>query len=696
MKLQTLLLMVACTLTAIAQNNPFFGAYKNKYGAPPFDKIKTEHYMPAFTEGIKKQQTEFEAIANNKAEPTFNNVIAAIDYSGELLGKVSNVFFNIYSADSNDEMVKIAKQVSPLLTEHSDNLYMNEKIFAKVQTLYNKRNALKLNAEQLILLEKYYKNFVRSGAALSTADKQKLRAMNKEISLLQLQFGQNVLIETNAYKRLVSNEEELAGLPESVRKEAKQAAIAAKHNDKWLFTTQKTSFIPVLQYGENRALRRDLLLAYRNRANNDNAADNKKIINNLMNLRIQRAKLLGYNTPAELILENTMAKNPETVNAFLAKLWEPTKNKMYQEAAELQKMMDEEEKGEKLMPWDWWFYTEKLRKAKFDLDEEQLRPYFKLENVRQGVFELCNKLWGLKFEKLNKFPVYHPDVEAFKVTNADGSYVGILYTDYFPRASKRGGAWMSNYAEQFVKNGRDQRPIIVNVGNFTKPTTDKPSLLNSDEVLTLFHEFGHALHGLLSKVTYPSLNGTNVPRDFVELPSQIMEHWAFEPEVLKTYAFHYKTGKLIPDEMIQKIQNSAKFNQGFIMGEFLASALLDMEFHNSSSFTDIDINAFEKNTMKKYGLHSAIFPRHTSTIFNHIFSGGYSAGYYSYKWSEVLDTDAYQAFEETGDIFNKKVATSFRKNILEKGGSAEAMKMYIDFRGKEPNPDALLIKRGLK
>lgn len=697
MKQLSIIIMAAIMLVGCAKNtNPFFEAYTNEYGAPPFDKIKVEHYMPAFLEGIKQQQAEIDAIANSTEAPTFDNVIAAIDFSGELLTKVSNVFFGLYAAESNDEMAKIATEVSPLLTEHGDNLYLNEKIFEKVKSLYEARESLGLNPEQLILLEKYYKNFVRSGAALSADDKAKLREINKEIGVLQLTYGQNILAETNSYKRYVDNEADLAGLPQSVITAAKEDAKKDGQEGKWLFTTHKTSFIPVLQYAENRPLRKDLLLAYYNRANNGNANDNKAVINKLMQLRVQRAQMLGFNTPSDFILDNTMAKDTKTVMDFLNTLWEPTKKKMYEEAAELQKMMDAEGKGEKLEAWDWWYYTEKLRKAKYDLDEEQVRPYFKLENVRKGAFDLCTRLWGITFEPIANFPVYHAEVEAFKVTDADGSHIGILYTDYYPRAGKRGGAWMGSYLKQSIPNGVNVRPIITNVGNFTKPTADKPSLMSMDEVETLFHELGHALHGLLSQVTYPSISGTSVPRDFVELPSQIMENWVFEPEVLKTYAFHYETGEVIPNELIEKIQQTATFNQGFIMGEFLAAAFLDMDYHTMSEVKDIDVEAFEKQSMERIGMIPAIFPRYTSTTYQHIFSGGYASGYYSYKWSEVLDADAYQAFVETGDIYNKEVATSFRKNVLEKGGSAEAMQMYINFRGKAPNADALLIKRGLK
>lgn len=650
--------------------------------------------MPAFKEGIKQQQAEYDAIANNKDSATFANTIEALELSGRLLQKVSGVFFNLYSAETNEKLDTIANEVSPLLSEHADNLYLNDAIFARVKSLYNNRENIQLNQEQNRILEKYYKNFVRSGADLNPADKEKLREINKKLSLAELTFGQNLLADNNAYQKFVTDKEELKGLPESVVQSAAEAAKAAGQEGKWLFTISKASFMPVLQYGENRALRKELLLAWANRSDNNNANDNKAVIKQILQLRIQKAKLLGFETPADFILDNTMAKTPEKVYEFLASVWQPALNQAKKEAAELQKMMDAEGKGEKLEAWDWWYYAEKLRKAKFDLDEEAIRPYFKMENVRQGAFDLAGKLYGLKFKQLTDMPKYHADVEAFEITDADGSLIGIIYTDYFPRPGKRAGAWMSNYTEQLYRDGKNIRPVIVNVGNFTKPTSDKPSLLSMDDVQTLFHEFGHALHGLLSQTTYLSLSGTNVVRDFVELPSQIMENWCFEPQVIKTYAKHYQTCEVMPDEMIEKIQKAGTFNQGFVMTELLSAAILDMDYHSLKNADNLDVNTFEKASMEKMGMIPEIIVRYRSTNFNHIFAGGYSAGYYSYTWAEVLDADAYQAFVETGDIYNKEVATAFRKNILEKGDSEEAMKLYLKFRGKEPNPAALLVKRG--
>ena len=691
--------LIACNKTAkknADSDNPFMKPFATKYDVPPFDQIKIGDYMPAFEEGIKQHTAEIDSVANDAAAPTFANVIEKLEFSGELLKRVSSVFFNLNSANTSPEMDKIASDITPKLTAHNDNLYLNDKIFQKVKKLYEERATLGLNAEQSRLLEKYYKNFIRSGAALNEQQKAELREINKELSSAELLFTQNVLAETNAYQKFVTNKEDLKGLPQSVIDAAADEAKAAKKEGQWLFTVQKSSFIPVLQYSENRELRKELLMAYTTRCNHDNKNDNKQVINTIMKLRVKKAHLLGFESPASFILDNTMAKTPENVMSFLDKVWKPALAKAKVEAAELQKLMDAEGKGEKLEPWDWWFYAEKLRKQKYDLDEEQVRPYFKMENVRKGVFGTATKLWGLQFQKLDSMPVYHPDVEVFKVTDKDGSLIGILYTDYYPRASKNSGAWMNNIVDQYIKNGKEQRPIIVNVGNFTKPTSDKPSLLTMDDVSTMFHEFGHALHGLLTKCTYPSLSGTSVKRDFVELPSQIMENWAFEPEVLKTYAFHYKTGEVMPKELMDKINSSSKFNQGFTMTELLSASLLDMNYHMLKDTTAIDVNAFEKKTMEKIGMIPQIIVRYRSPYFKHIFEGGYSAGYYSYTWAEVLDADAFQAFKETGDIFNPKVAEAFRRNVLEKGDSEDPMTLYKRFRGKDPNPEALLIRRGLK
>lgn len=686
-----LTLLTACQTE---QKNPFFETYTTPYGAPPFDKIKLEHYMPAFLEGMAQQKAEIDAIVNNTEAPTFANTIEALEYSGSLLDKVTYAFFNVYMADGNDEMGKIAEEVSPLLSEQSDYIMLNEGLFERVKAVYEARATLNLNKEQEKLLEETYKSFVRGGANLTKEQKDELSRINKELGLAELQFSKNVLDATNAYQKWIEDENELAGLPESVKQVAAEAAKAAGQEGKWLFTVQKSSFLPVLQYSDNRELRKELLMAYTSLANHDDSMDNKAVINKIMKLRVQQAHLFGFTTPAGFILDNTMAKTPETVYSFLETVWAPSLAQAKVEAAELQKLMDQEGKGEKLEPWDWWYYAEKLRKAKYDLDEEELKAYFKLENVRKGAFDLAGKLWGLQFKQLEDMPVYNPEVEVFEVSDSDGSLIGILYTDYFPRTGKRAGAWMNEVSPQYVRDGVNHRPIVINVGNFTRPTTDKPSLLTMDEVSTLFHEFGHALHGLLSQCTYKSLSGTNVARDFVELPSQLMENWCYEPEVMKTYAFHYETGEVIPDELIEKIQKASTFNQGFVMTELLSASLLDMDYHSIADTADIDVNAFEKASMEKMGMIPEIIVRYRSTYFSHIFTTGYSAGYYSYTWAAVLDSDAFQAFKETGDIYNQEVATTYRKNILERGGTEDPMVLYQRFRGKMPNPDYLLIKRG--
>ena len=686
--------MSALSVSCADTQNPFFTEFDTPYGVPPFDKIKIEHYMPAFIEGIRQDSLEIEAIANNPEAPTFANTIEALENSGAVLDRVAGVFFNIYSADTNDDLDEIAEKVSPLMTEHSDNVLLNTKLFARVKEIYEQRDSLGLTHEQYRLLENKYKAFVRSGAELSDEQKTRLREINKELSLLDIKFGGNVLDETNAYQKWIENEEDLIGLPQDVKNAAAEEAAAAGQPGKWLFTTQKSSFIPVLQYCSNRQLRKELLIAYTMRGNNNNANDNKSVINQTMRLRVEKAHLFGYDNPADMILETTMAKNAKNVMDFLPTVWNPALKQAKKEAAELQKIMDAEGRGEKLEPWDWWFYAEKLRRQKYNLDEEALKPYFKLENVRQGVFDLASRLYRLKFEKLSGIPVYNPDVEVFKVSDADGALLGIFYGDYYPRAGKRGGAWMNNITEQYVENGVDHRPVIVNVCNFTKPTADKPSLLTMDEVETLFHEFGHALHGFLSKCTYGSLSGTNVPRDFVEMPSQLMENWCYEPEMMRLYAKHYLTGETIPDSLIASLQRASTFNQGFVMTELLSATILDMDYHMLTTTDSIDVEAFERASMERMGMIPEIIVRYRSTNFSHIFTTGYEAGYYSYTWAAVLDADVFAAFKETGDIFNREVATSLRRNILERGYTDDPMTLYVNFRGRQPDPANLLRRKG--
>ena len=682
------------SLLACNKTNPLVDQPNTPYGVPAFDQVKIEHYLPAFEEAIRQNKAEVEAIINNEAEPTFENTIVALDRTGALLDRVTGVFFNVLEADGNDEMNEIAEQVSPMLSELSDGIILNEALFQRVKFVYDQREQLGLNPEQMRLVTETYKHFADNGANLPEDKKERLKEINQELGLLSLQFGNNVVAETNAYQYFVADEAQLKGLPESAKASAAEEATAAGHPGEWLFTPKRTSFTPVLQYCENRELRKELLMAYTTRGNHDNENDNKAVIIREMELRIEKAQLFGYDNPADYILADCMAKNHQTVDAFLASVWAPSLEAAKREAAELQKMMDEDLPGEKLQPWDWWYYAEKLRKAKYALDEEELKPYFELDNVRKGAFGVATKLYGLQFEPLKGMPVYNKEVEVFKVTDADGELVGLLYTDYFPRAGKRPGAWMTNILPQYIDaDGVDHRPVIINVGNFNKPTAGNPSLLSMDDVETLFHEFGHALHGLLSKAHYKSLSGTNTPRDFVELPSQFMENYAYEPEVLKTYAFHYQTGEVIPDELIAKINAAGKFNQGFVTTELLSASILDMDFHELTSAENLDVNAFEKASLAKMQMIDEIIVRYRPTFYNHIFTTGYEAGYYSYTWAAVLDADAFAAFKETGNLFDEATAARFR-HLLEQGGTRDAQELYIEFRGKEADPKNLLRRKG--
>ena len=693
MKKTVILGVIAMSLVA-CNTNPLVDQPNTPYGVPAFDQVKIEHYLPAFEEAIRQNKAEVEAIINNEAEPTFDNTIVALDRTGALLDRVTGVFFNVLEADGNDEMNAIAEQVSPMLSELSDGIILNEALFQRVKFVYDQREQLGLNPEQMRLVTETYKNFADNGANLPEDKKERLKEINQELGLLSLQFGNNVVAETNAYQYFVADEAQLKGLPESAKASAAEEASAAGHPGEWLFTPKRTSFTPVLQYCENRELRKELLMAYTTRGNHDNENDNKAVIIREMELRIEKAQLFGYDNPADYILADCMAKNHQTVDAFLASVWAPSLEAAKREAAELQKMMDADLPGEKLQPWDWWFYAEKLRKAKYALDEEELKPYFELDNVRKGAFGVATKLYGLQFEPLKGMPVYNKEVEVFKVTDADGSLVGLLYTDYFPRAGKRPGAWMNNILPQYIDaEGVDHRPVIINVGNFNKPTAGNPSLLSMDDVETLFHEFGHALHGLLSKAHYKSLSGTNTPRDFVELPSQFMENYAYEPEVLKTYAFHYQTGEVIPDELIAKINAAGKFNQGFVTTELLSASILDMDFHELTSAEGLDVNAFEAQSLKKMNMIDEIIVRYRPTFYNHIFTTGYEAGYYSYTWAAVLDADAFAAFKETGNLFDAETAARFR-HLLEQGGTRDAQELYIEFRGKEADPKNLLRRKG--
>ena len=677
-----------------SSENPFFVEWDTPYGIPPFEQIQNEHYVPAFEEGIRQQQAEILEIVNNPDAPTFENTLVALDQSGALLGKVSGVFFNLSSSDNSKAFDAIQEQVLPILSEHSDNIYMDPLLFERVKAVYNDRENLELTEEQMTLLDKVYQEFVRNGIALNEADQARMREINKELSMLQQKFGNNLLAETNAFQLVLETEDELAGLPEGVRQAGADLAKSAGMEGKYLYTLPKPSYIPFMQYSARRDLREQMYKAMANRGNNNNENDNKEIVKEITRLRIEKANLLGYKTSSAFILDNKMAKTPETVNAFLAEIFVPANEKAKEELAEMQAISNREGNDFTLAAWDWDYYAEKLRQEKYALNENELKPYFKMENVREGIFYLANRLWGLNFKPLSGMPLYNPGVEVFEVTDGDGSLIGIFTTDYYPRESKRAGAWMSNFREQRIVDGEDVRPIVLNIGNFTAPTSTTPSLLTMDEVETMFHEFGHGLHGLLAKSNYVTVSGTNVARDFVELPSQIMENWAFEPEMLAVYAKHYETGEVIPDSLVEKINGAAFFNQGFRTAELSAAAILDMNWHDLTSVEGIDPIQFEADKMNEIGLIEQIIPRYRTTYFNHIWAGGYSAGYYSYLWAEVLDKDAYQYFVEQG-IFDPVTAGKFRV-LLEKGGSVEPMKLYKEFRGQEPNSEYLLKGRGLK
>jgi len=678
-----------------AQENPFFSEFKTPYQVPDFQKIKLEHYLPAYQEAIKQHDAEIAAIVNNKAKPTFENTIVALDNSGEMLGRVGSTFGNVMGTDGDKAMRDLAKQITPLTSKHYDDINFNEGLFKRVEAVYNnKKITSKLTTEQKMLLENTYKGFKRSGAGLPADKIARLRQINGELSMLSLKFGDNNLAETNNFKLVLENPADLKGLPQSVVDAAALEAKKANLEGKWVFTLQKPSMIPFLQYSEKRDLRERLYKGYLNRGNNYNENDNKEVIKKILTLSKERANILGFETTADYILDDRMAKTPANVYNLLKQVWTPALAVAKRELADMQELAKSEGMNETLQSWDWWYYAEKVRKAKYDLDEEQLRPYFKLENVREGVFYVANKLYGLEFKKITNIPVPNQEqTEAFEVTEK-GKHVGILYMDYHPRATKRVGAWCTSFRRQSNVDGKYITPVVSIVCNFSAPTADAPALLNADEVGTLFHEFGHGLHNLLSNVHYKGLSATQVKRDFVELPSQIMEHWAFEPEVLKMYAKHYKTGEVIPAQLIEKLDKSGKFNQGFTTVEYVAAATLDLDYYSQKDFSNLDINEFEKQSMANLGIIPQIAPRYRTTYFSHIWGGGYSAGYYSYMWAEVLDADAFEAFAEKG-IFDQATAKSFRDNILSKGGSDEAMTLYKRFRGAEPNIQPLLKNRGL-
>lgn len=699
----TLTMLISCNKNKDSkESNPLLSEFSTPHGVPPFDQIKTSDYIPAFETGIKEHDAEIQKIVNNTDSATFENTILALDQAGNTLNRVSSVFFALKGANTNNELDSIAKVVQPLLSEHNDNINLNEALFKRVEQVKN-NDYENRTTEQKRLIDDYYKGFVRSGIALNAAQKNRLREINKELSALSLKFGDNVLAETKNYTLVIDNEADLEGLPESLIASAAETAKKKDQEGKWIFTLDATSWEPFVQYAKNRDLRKQIFTAMNNRANNNNEYDNKKIVGQIVELKLERANLLGYNTFADYALEERMAKNPENVNKLLDNLWSYAIPKAKEESAELLKLAKKDNVS-KIEPWDWWYYTEQIRQSKYNLDEEAVKPYFKEENVRNGVFAVANKLYGINFKQID-VPVYQEDVKAFEVTDADSTVIGIIYFDSYARpGAKRPGAWMGSFRKQSKKDGERVIPIIYNVGNYNPPSDGKPALLSIDQVNTMFHEFGHGLHGLLSNTDYLSQSGTSVARDFVELPSQLMEHWAFEPEVMKMYAKHYETGEVIPDELIEKINATSTFNQGFRTTELVAAAMLDMAYYTLPKSPEMnkskegnntfDVEKFEKETLEKKGLISEIIPRYRSTYFQHIFSGGYSAGYYSYLWSEVLDADAFSAFEEKG-LFDQETAKSFRENVLSKGNTEDPMTLYKNFRGSEPNEIHMLKNRGL-
>ncbi len=699
-KICLLFTIVATTMATQAQKspsdtqNPLLQEYKTPYTVPPFDKIKNEHYKLAIIKGIAAHDAEISKIANNKSTATFPNTIEALENAGLLLNNVTTVFYNVNSANTNDEMQAIAKEMSPSLSAHNDNIYLNAALFAKVKSVYDNQKSLKLNPEQHKLLEETYKDFIKSGANLSEKNKAKLRDINGKLSLLTLTYGQNVLAETNNFQLLVTDKKDLAGLPQEVINSASELAKDKGKSNAWIFTLSNASVMPFLQYSQNRELRKQMFNAYQNRGNNNNEFDNKKTLIDIANLRTEKAQLMGFKTYADYGLQDNMAKDPATVNKLLKDLWAPALENAKNETAAIKKMMIADKITGDVQPYDWRYYTEKIRKERFDLDEQELKPYLSLDSVQNGVFTVTEKLYGLKFKQLHNIPVFQKDITTWEVTEANGTLIGILLMDFYARPSKRGGAWMTSYRKQQIKDGKRILPIISLTCNFPAPSGDTPTLLTFDEATTFFHEFGHCLHGLLSDVTYKSLSGTSVSRDFVELPSQVMENWATEPEVLKMYARHYKTGEAMPDAIIAKLQKAGTFNQGFETVEYLAASILDMEYHTQSAPITVDAATFEKQAMDKINLTDAIIPRYRSTYFTHIFSGGYAAGYYSYIWAAVLDADAFDAFKKTS-LFNPELSKKFRENILEKGGTEDAMMLYKKFRGQEPDVKPLLRRRGL-
>ncbi len=691
MLLVVMVMLSGCSTKTDESMNPFLSDYDTPFGVPPFDIIENSHFIPATEMGISEQVADIEAIVEQAEAPTFENTIEAYLLSGALLRKVDGVFPKLRSAETSDELDSLARILVPMRAAHNSSIMLNAGLFQRVKSVYDNQESMDLNREQIVTLEKIYKRFVRGGANLDEEGKRRISEIDKRLSTLTLEFGNNNLAETNSYRLVIDNEADLAGLPGSVRSAAADAASAAGLDGKWVFTLHKPSWIPFLTYSENRELREEIYKAMYMRSNQGNEYDNNRLIQEILALRLERANLLGYDTHADYVLEERMAKEPARVYDLLMQVWEPALAKAKEEANMMQAMIDGESGDFQLASWDWWYYAEKIRKEKYALDEEELRTYFSLETVIDGLFDVVNKLYGLTFEPRNDLPVYHQEVMPYEIREADGSHLGIIYMDFHPRPGKRSGAWSTGIRTAHVKDGEQITPVGLIVMNFTRPTGDTPALLSFDETLTFFHEFGHALHGMFKKSHYL---GVGVATDFVELPSQVMENWAAHPEVLKTYAKHYQTGETIPDELLEKMDAAGKFNQGFVTVEYVAASILDMDYHTLQDVSGLEPNAFEDASMERIGLIEEIIPRYKSNYFQHIFSSMYSAGYYSYMWSEVLDKDAFNAFLETS-LFDQATATSFRASILEKGGGEEEMTMYVNFRGKEPTIEPMLKARGL-
>ncbi len=681
--------------TSIRMANPLLSPFNTPYGVPPFDKIKDTHFIPALRAGMRAQKKEIRAIVENPAPPDFDNTILAMEQSGQLLRQAASVMYNLGYAHTSPALQDIMQQMAPILSAHSDSIFMHPSLFDRVSTLWKNRQTHGLRGEKRRLTRQYFRSFVRSGADLKPAQKKRVAGINQRLTLLSLQFGKHILDTINRYKLILSDEAQLSGLPDNIREAAAEAASGAGLEGKWLFTLQNASIMPFLQYADNRGLRHEIWNALVSKGHLGDAHDTENIIRETVALRAEKAAILGYKNYAEYILDDQMAQHPAAVSELLHRLWQPALHTAKEEAATLQKQIAQKGNDFSLQAWDWRYYAEKQRQEAYGLDENALKPYFSLEHVCAGAFDVASRLYKLQFSLRNDIPVYHPEAKAYLVSNQDGTDIGVLYLDFFPRETKQGGAWMTSFTDQHKVGKKRVLPVISIVCNFTPAIGNTPSLLTFDEVNTLFHEFGHALHGLLSNVHYRSLAGTNVSTDFVELPSQIMENWCTEKDVLQMYARHFQTGDPLPDEVIDTVRNAGKYGQGFATVEYLAACFLDMAYHTLPGGHVGDVHAFEQQKMDELGLIPEIMPRYRSTYFNHIFAGGYASGYYSYIWSEVLDADAFAAFREKG-IFDSDTATAFRKHILEKGGSEEAMTLYMKFRGRKPDIQPLLEKRGLE